>query len=194
MTLGFAAAYPLTGGSRAATAASTTAPNPDPPPTTTQKPDPPRLPPPPPRPAPPPPQPARTYLAPPPPPAVAVKAPPPAKRLHRKHLRAAKTKVQTQKPGAKAPKSQPRTVEKPVRSAAIAPTDASSTRLPNAVALLVCIGLVLVLVFVAAAYLPVRPMGHPVFDRLLTHREDLMVAAVALSFGMLISLVVVAFV
>jgi hypothetical protein len=47
---------------------------------------------------------------------------------------------------------------------------------------------------VAAAYLPVRPTGHPVFDRLLTHREDLMVAAVALSFGMLISLVVVAFV
>jgi hypothetical protein len=66
--------------------------------------------------------------------------------------------------------------------------------LPDSLGLLVVIGLGLVLIFVAAAYLPARAMGHPVFDRLLTHREDLLVAATALSFGMLISLVVVAFV
>jgi hypothetical protein len=196
MTLGFAAAYPLTGGSRAATRASTTVPNPDPPPTTTQKPDRPPPPPPPLPPAPPPPPPAQTYVAPPPPPAVAVNPPqPPAKRRHRKHQRAAaKPMVHTQKPGAKAPKPQPRRVENPLRSAVFEPTDASSTRLPNSLALLVGIGLGLVLIFVAAAHLPARAMGHPVFDRLLTHREDLMVAATALSFGMLISLIVVAFV
>jgi hypothetical protein len=185
MTLGFAAAYPLAGGSRAATAASTTAPNPDPPPTTTQKPPPP----------PPPPPPARTDVAPPPPPAVAVNPPPPpAKRRHRKHQRAAaKPKVDNQKLGAKAPKPQSRRVENPVRSAAVAPTDASSTRFPNSLALLLGIGLGLLLVLVAAAYLPARNMGNPVFDRLLTHREDLLVAAAALGLGILIGLVLVTF-
>jgi len=106
---------------------------------------------------------------------------------------ATKPKVHTQKPRAKAPEPQPRSVENPVRSAAITPTDASSTRLPKSLALLVGIGLGLVLVLVAAAYLPARPMGHPVFDRVLTHREDLLVAAVALAFGIFISLLVVAF-
>jgi hypothetical protein len=194
MTLGFAAAYPLTGGSQAATDASTTVPNPDPPPTTTQKPDPP--PPPPPPPAPPPPPPARAYVAPPPPPAVAVKPPqPPAKRRHRKHQHTAvKPKVHEHKPAAKTPKPQPRGVQNLVRSAAMAPTEASSTGFPNSLALLLGIGLGLLLVFVAAAYLPARAVGHPVFDRLLTHREDLLVAAAALGLGIVISLVLVTFV
>jgi hypothetical protein len=96
------------------------------------------------------------------------------------------------KPPAKAHKRAPQAVQNVVRSAAVAPTGGSSSRFPDSLALLLGIGIGLLLLLVAAASLPVRAMGHPAFQQLVTHREDLLVAAAALGFGILIGLVVVA--
>jgi hypothetical protein len=74
----------------------------------------------------------------------------------------------------------------------VAPSGGSSTRFPDLLALLLVSGLGLLLILVAAACLPVQAMAYPVFDRLMTHREDLLVAAAALGFGILIGLAVVA--
>jgi hypothetical protein len=188
--LGFAAAYPLTSGSRAATGGSTTVPSPDLPPTTQPKPE--RPPPPPPPPA----APVHSYVAPPPPRITsqprAVVVP---KRVHRRravrHTRAKAKHVKKRALAAATPRP-----PRPRVGVATAPAASSLApqrrRLSSAVELLLAfvIGLLLLSVVVAVAPRAVQP--RPASELLERHREVVISLVSAVALGIATGLVVFA--
>ncbi len=168
--LGMAAAYPFTGGSRAATAGTTTAPSPDPAP------------------------PAQTYAPPPPPPAAEVSqtrqvAVTPTRPKHRPPRAVRKTKHQAA--GSARRLLRPRTP--PATAApAIGPLTTSGEGLSGTVELVLAAVLAAALLVAGLALAPAEVLPAPIFDLVAVRRELLVSLAGALVLGLAASLVVLA--
>ena len=179
--LGFAAAYALAAGSRAATAVTTTTPNPDPPPTTTVvQPQPP-----------PPPPPAQTYAPPPPPPPVQS----PRKLVKRRDVAPSRPKAHTRLHSQPLPTkvSRRRPPGPPVltrRAALTTSTGRAATGASAYLELLLGVALGMLVLIAGVALAPVGALPQPVADRIDGRREVLVSASAAVAAGIAIGLVV----